>query len=286
MKHQLGFEFSDLRGEIDAPGSGLFGVPGRRIGPGRTNERGARKLGQLTLPLDARADVAPEITVRGQVRVETVLRDLVGPRVIVQLTENRSTMISYKRRRGVLYVRAHAIFADAPVEVLRAIASFVSDLRATPREASLIDEWIELNRYRVKRTDKPVTLSPRGEVHDLAGMFAALNAELFEGRIRAGITWSRAARNQKRTSIRMGSYCDETQVIRIHPALDQEFVPDYFVQSVIFHEMLHEHHGVVEGDDGRRCVHTPQFVAHERTFPRFEDARRWEKTNLDRLLRY
>lgn len=219
-------------------------------------------------------------------RVERVLRERLGPRVIVSLTSNRSTMISYRRRRAVLYVRAHAIFADAPEAVLSAVASFVSEGEATSREARLIDDWIELHRHHIRRApEKALLVQPIGECHDLTAMLEALNREHFKGAIQAQITWSKAARNQRRTSIRMGSYCDEQCLIRIHPALDQPFVPSYFVESVVFHEMLHEFHGIDE-KDGRRCIHTREFLADERRFPHYVEARRWEAKNLHKLLRY
>lgn len=222
-----------------------------------------------------------------RVRVELILRETLGPRVLVTLTTNRSTMISYRRRRGVLYVRLHEIFLEASNEILDAVARFIIDGAASERDTRLIDDWIELHRKHIRRpVEGSVPLQPVGEVHDLREIYERLNTGYFRGVIRAGITWSRAARNQKRTSIRMGSYCEEQELIRIHPALDQAFVPVYFVESVVFHEMLHEWHGVVETKDGRRCVHSAEFQADEQRYPLFREARRWEAKNLAKLLRY
>jgi hypothetical protein len=262
----------------------------------RSHPRGARAkhaayrpgtTGQLTLTLDHRPHLEGEVTIRGKVRVEEALRRCLGPRVVVELTGNRSTMISYNRRNGVLYVRAHAIFQDAGEDVLRAVASFVSGGRTSARDARLIDDYIELHRHRIRRPiDKELIVQPLGEFHDLSTSLAQLNREFFGNAIQAAITWSKAARNQRRSSIRMGSYCDEQKLIRIHPALDQAFVPKYFVESVVFHEMLHEHHGVKERSDGRRCIHSREFLKDERRFPEFDDAQRWERKHLHKLLRY
>ncbi|MEA2700095.1 MAG: hypothetical protein QOI66_4366, partial [Myxococcales bacterium] len=73
-------------------------------------------------------------------------------------------------------------------------------------------------------------------------------------------------------------------IIRIHPVLDQESVPDYFVAWIVFHEMLHGKHEVLR-KDGRRRFHTKEFLAEERTFADYDRACAWEKANLDRLLR-
>jgi hypothetical protein len=186
-----------------------------------------RQLGFVFSAASPEAAVEPSI--RGQVRVERVLRQHLGPKVIVALTDNRSTMISFKERRGVLYVRLHAIFADADSDLLASVGSFVRG-RASKRQARMIDEWIEANRHLIKRPreDDPPLL-PVGECYDLQAIYDELNTTYFEEKIVARITWTRALRNQKRTTIRMGSYCDEQKLIRIHPALDQPFVPEYFV---------------------------------------------------------
>ncbi|MEQ8274187.1 MAG: hypothetical protein RMA76_05625 [Deltaproteobacteria bacterium] len=235
-----------------------------------------------------RPDVAdPTPTLRGKVRIEQVARRVLGPRVIVTLTKNRSTMISCRSKKGVVYLRIHAIFAEAPEDVLVAAVHYVTGNRTSPRDEAKIDAYIEKHREVVKRPAKEAILQPHGEVHDLEAMYDDMNARYFDGRITARITWSRALKNQKRRSMRLGSYCDETKIIRIHPALDQAFVPAYFVASVVFHEMLHEVHGAPEHpESGRREVHTPAFLADERKFADYERARKWEAKHLSRLLRY
>jgi hypothetical protein len=231
-------------------------------------------------------EAAAEPSIRGQVRVEAILREKLGPKVIVALTDNRSTMISFKERRGVLYVRLHAIFADADSELLSCVASYVRG-RASKRQARMIDEWIETNRHLIKRPreDDPPLL-PLGECYDLQLIFDAINSAYFDNRIGARITWTKALKNQRRTTIRMGSYCDEQRLIRIHPALDQPFVPEYFVASVVFHEMLHEVHGAEKTENGKRCVHTPAFFADERKFEHYEKAKKWELRHIHKLLKY
>jgi hypothetical protein len=86
--------------------------------------------------------------------------------------------------------------------------------------------------------------------------------------------------------MRLGSYNESENVIRMHPALDQAFVPRYFVASVVFHEMLHEMHGAEEISEGRRAVHTPAFLADEQRFRDYARARAWENKHIKRLLRY
>src|SRR5262249_27102696 len=89
---------------------------------------------------------------------------------------------------------------------------------------------------------------------------------------------------RRRKSIKMGSYSADSKVIRIHPALDQSRVPRYFVEWIVFHEMLHDVYRTRKLENGRRCVHPPEFLAHERRFHDFKRARAWENENLDLLL--
>ena len=106
----------------------------------------------------------------------------------------------------------------------------------------------------------------------------------FEGNIGARITWGpRTARSSGRESIRLGTYTVEDALIRIHPVLDASDVPRYFVEWVVYHEMLHQVHEIPVVN-GRHHFHTPAFGAHERTFEWAEASERWEKENLNRLL--
>jgi hypothetical protein len=113
--------------------------------------------------------------------------------------------------------------------------------------------------------------------HDLSAIFAALNRRYFGGRIAATITYGPAPRRRRpRKSIKMGSYSAESRVIRIHPALDQPGVPRFFVEWIVFHEMLHHLYRARAGSERRRGVHPPEFVEHERRFHAFHRAQAWE----------
>jgi hypothetical protein len=228
---------------------------------------------------------APPSTAGRHAYVEAVLRQALGPKVVVQLTDNRSTMISVRHRRGVRYVRLHRGFGAAPRGVLEAVAGYVAG-RLTPRRAVLIDRFID-GILPPRRPRAPVEVAPDGDVHDLRAIRDAVNTAFFEGQIRADITWSRARRSRRRrSSIRLGSYCDELRLIRVHPALDQAFVPEFFVASVVHHEMLHEKYGLERAPDGRRIIHSEAFRAEERRHPDYFRARAWERRHIGRLLEF
>ena len=82
-----------------------------------------------------------------------------------------------------------------------------------------------------------------------------------------------------------GTIQEEDRVIRINRALNQPFVPLWFLQYVLYHEMLHS----IVPDEivsrGRRRVHTEEFNRRERQFPGYRRARHWEEENLSRFFR-
>jgi len=195
-------------------------------------------------------------------------------------------MISVRRRGGTLRARVHHMFADAPDRVLRALARYIA--RADRRDSALLGGFVEANHWRIRhprRARRPVLNPiPSGRVHDLAEILGDLNRRYFAGAIDARITWGhRTLRAGHRQSIKMGSYSVEDRLIRIHPALDCPEVPRYFVEWIVFHEMLHQVFDIPTRN-GRRQFHTPAFLARERKFEHYEEARHWERRHLDRLL--
>jgi len=209
--------------------------------------------------------------------------------VRVTLTDNRHTMISVRRqaRERRYDVRLHHMFIDADPVITRALARYVTD---NDREASrILGEFIDANTERVRgqarRTPMQVILT-QGERHDLRAIYDEVNARYFDGQIDAAITWGpRTGRPRRRNSIKMGSYSVEDRLIRIHRALDREFVPRTFVEWIVFHEMLHQVHDI-KVKNGRREFHSKAFLADEARFEHFHDARAWERRHLDELLTY
>lgn len=206
--------------------------------------------------------------------------------VSVTLTDNHSTMVSVRRRGGTLRARVHYMFTDAPDRVLRALARYIA--RADRQDSALLAGYVEANHWRIRRHGhrrrRLPTPDPAGRVHDLAEILAHLNRRYFAGEITARISWgARTTRRQRRQSIKMGSYSVEDRLIRIHPALDRPEVPLFFVEWIVFHEMLHQVFAIPTVN-GRRQFHPPGFRERERRFEHYELARRWERRHLDRLL--
>ncbi len=208
----------------------------------------------------------------------------------VTLTDNRHTMISVRRdhTRGPRYrVRLHHMFADADPIVTRALARYIG--QNDPTASRVLGAFIDTHQHRVRplgRSRAPITIETRGRHFELQEMFDDLNRRYFAGAIQARITWGqKCGKPRRRNSIKMGSYSVEEKLIRVHRSLDRSFVPRYFVEWIVYHEMLHQVHQATLVN-GRRQFHTPAFLADEARYEHYERARAWERAHLDEILTY
>ena len=133
---------------------------------------------------------------------------------------------------------------------------------------------------------RQLNLRHEGRYFDLREIFETVNDRHFRGRLRRyKVMWGRRRKRRPREYFIFGTIQEEDRVIRIHPLLDQPFVPRWFLEYILYHEMLHS--VVPEETDGagRRRVHTAEFYRREKAFPRYRRARQWEDENLARFLR-
>ncbi len=133
---------------------------------------------------------------------------------------------------------------------------------------------------------RQLNLRNEGRYFDLREIFDRINARHFRNRLRNyTVEWGRRRKQRPKAYFVFGTIQEEDRVIRINPSLDQPFVPMWFLEYVMYHEMLHS---VVPDEvlpGGRRRVHTDEFYRREKEFPQYRRARRWEDENLARFFR-
>jgi hypothetical protein len=200
------------------------------------------------------------------------------------LTDNRSVLLSFRRSGGVTHLRLHRMFLHAQLAVVRALAR---SLRRTSRVADLeVRRFMNDNLHRVRKQRRPLPpLLTAGRAHDLGGIFRRLNDRFFGGKLEVPLTWGRGVGRARRGGLTFGSYDPVLGLIRIHPVLDRPEVPFFFVESVVYHEMLHHRLGGVPDKAGRTVYHTRAFRQAEGRYPWHREALAWEKENLPHLLR-
>ena len=255
-----------------------------RMQRGRVRLAGPQSSRQLDL-FDARR--APrEVRVSAAHRLANSLSDLLAEPVRLTVHDNRSTMVSFRRGEGEIAYRVHHMFLGAPDDVVGALAAWAGRGRGAPgrrREAGRsIDAFVKTHRARIA-VPTGDRLEPRGRAHDLQAIYDRLNAAHFGGAIEARIGWGAARAGARRRTVKTGVYVQDARIIRIHPTLDRLEVPEFYVATVVFHEMLHQAVPAREVN-GRRVVHGADFRRRERAYPDYARAKTWEARNLRLLL--
>src|SRR5438309_5114457 len=189
-------------------------------------------------------------------------------------------------RAGRVYVRLSDLFKAAPPEVIRALAFLlVARLlsRKAPRDQERIYRSYAFSPSLLRASDiarrqrgRKVISSANGQVYDLERLFTKLNRRYFDGEIEKPVlTWSK-----RRARSILGHHDAAHDTIVISKTLDSREVPEWFVEYILFHEMLHIKHPsrIV---NGRRYYHTTAFRTEEQSFPRYQHAQEW----LDHVVR-
>jgi hypothetical protein len=183
-------------------------------------------------------------------------------------------------------VRISDLFRSAPPEIIRALAFLlVARLlsRKPPRDHERLyrsyafsPEILRASDIARRQRGRKIVSTAAGRVYDLNRLFLRVNRRFFEGQIpEPTLTWS-----QRRTRSILGHHDAAHETITISKTLDSADVPEWFVEYIMFHEMLHIKHPA-RLINGRRYYHTPAFRAEEKTHPRYEQAQEW----LDRVIR-
>ena len=193
--------------------------------------------------------------------------------------------IRLRNRR--MYVRVSDLLQDAPLDVHQALAYIlVAKLfkkRITPEHDQRYRQYAYQPQVlrasdlaRQKRGYKQITTA-LGRTHNLDKLFARLNRRYFDGALPTPVlSWS-----PRRSKSILGHHDYSHGTIIISRMLDSANVPEYVVEYVLYHEMLHMKHQprVV---NGRRVYHTPAFRADEKRFARYEAALDWIEQHATR----
>ena len=179
---------------------------------------------------------------------------------------------------GRLSVDISDLFEEAPAPVQEALAaillgklyrkrvdpSFVARYRRYLNRADVRRTLLEVKQRRGRKTIREA----KGRHYDLVEVFQKINFHYFDGLMaQPHLGWSLRV---SRTTL--GHYDPSHHVIVLSSLLDSPAAPRLIVDYVMFHEMLHLRHPT-EHKGARRCVHTPEFKAAERTFEKYREAR-------------
>jgi predicted metal-dependent hydrolase len=175
-------------------------------------------------------------------------------------------------RNGRLLVRLSDLLEGAPDAVLRAIAHILLakmyrqqiDRGHAARYRKYVASHDIVRKAHLVRQmrGRKLLRSARGHFYDLDTIFEELNIRFFHGLMaRPRMSWS-----QTKTRRILGHYDPAHNAIIISSVFDHPAMPQYVLEYIVYHEMLHLKHPVkLRGS--RRCVHSAEFQAEEKLFP-------------------
>jgi predicted metal-dependent hydrolase len=180
------------------------------------------------------------------------------------------------RRKGsawVIKISDHC--KNAPAQVLESIVIILAYKvlrRKPPRRSVEIYEQFRkspaiesaVRQRRLTRGRKQIS-HESGSHYSLAKIYREINAQYFGNRIEIHtIGWGR-----RKSWSRLGHFDPVHQTITVSPVLDSPKVPDFVVQYLVYHEMLH-----AIFQDGPKH-HPPAFRKTERSYPDYARAKKF-----------
>lgn len=205
------------------------------------------------------------------------------PSIEIRFRRFTSLNTTIRLRDGKIHVHLSDLLEGAPEGVLRAIAHIL--LAKLYRKTMDAAKALRYRRFttseavirqaelvRQSRGRKKIS-GPAGTHYHLEEVFDDLNVRFFHGLLgRPLLTWS--AQMARRS---LGHYDSAHNTIVVSRVFDRKNTPQYAIEYLLYHEMLHLKHPVrVRG--GRRCVHSREFQAEERLFPQLDLARKYLKS--------
>ena len=116
-----------------------------------------------------------------------------------------------------------------------------------------------------------------GKVYDLKAIYDKLNALYFKNSLALHITWFGNPFVKNRVRCTLGLYYDSLKLVKIHRRLDDDAVPAFVVEFVVFHEMAHAVCPAFIDERGMHRSHGAEFKRIEKSFWAYKEAESWIK---------
>ena len=167
------------------------------------------------------------------------------------------------------------MFLNADTSVMDEIGTFI---KRRKKPILKVREFILRNHASIdERKPRSFNIKTRGRHFNLLEIFIALNKEYFSGEVTAAITWGKRSPRRAVRKRRLGSFQRDRNIIRINPVLDSSSVPRYFIEYIVYHEMLHAVQAA-EVARSKQRVHSREFKKREKDFKYYEQALAWERS--------
>ena len=182
-----------------------------------------------------------------------------------------SYLFRNRQKEGKVYLEINEGFINAPEKIKEAILKAALQRRTAARLRTIkafttTPEYAQIHAS-LQNNAGANKLAGNGRVYNLVDIFARINRQYFESQLeQPRLVWS--ARKSIR---RLGTYQPDADTITISKRLDSRDIPEYLVEYVMYHEMLHKKIGLKEVN-GRRYAHTKAFRDAEKQFNQYKEA--------------
>ncbi len=207
----------------------------------------------------------------------------------ITLTENRTRILLIKHNYNKLDIRVHHGFANADDKIIQELSKFI--IKPNKNSSNILqnyfDKCIKVDSKREKFKKRKI--KHQGNYYNLKELFDSINQNYFLNKLNINITWGYPRTQKKKYWVRsrhitLGQYHDAENLIIIHPNLDRNKVPKFFIESVIYHEICH-HIAKSPIKNLRRSIHNKEFRELETKYPKILEAKQWEKDNFSYLIK-
>jgi hypothetical protein len=186
-----------------------------------------------------------------------------------------------RERDGRLRFRLSERMKGAPDEVLEGVVAVLlcrylglPDSRADPASVRAYRAYLN-----DERNAGPAPAGRQGRKHiDPVGAHRSLLESYLRVSLDLGLalpkiptlSWSKTVSRH-----RFGHWDPEHNAVVISQVLDDPGVPEFVLDYVLYHELLHILHPVKMGSGTKRIVHSAAFKRDERRFPRWREGDEW-----------
>ncbi len=230
-----------------------------------------------------REEAAPQLAplverVHARVRPGRVLDP--SPRVTFYKYANASSTV--REREGRLHFRLSHRFKPAPEPVLEGVVGVLlcrmlglpsnrADPAAVRAYRSYMDADMDAAAESASASKGRKHIDPVGTHRSLLESYLRISLDmgLTLPRIPT-LSWSKTVARH-----RFGHWDPHHNAVVISQILDDEGVPEFVLDYVLYHELLHIMHPTKMGSATKRIVHSAAFKCDERKFPRWQDGEMW-----------
>lgn len=196
-------------------------------------------------------------------------------KVVIELT-NTAALYKSKRVGNTATLIISEGFINASDEVLQALVE-AAVFGRSQQTTRLVKNFASSEEYSDVLVEldlivEAIAENSQGKCYNLDNLFDKVNREYFADTLaKPRLVWSQIHSYRK-----LGHYEPARDKVVMSSTLDDAKIPEFVVEFILYHELLHKYHGE-KWVNNRRMVHTAEFRSDERKFKLYLEVEEWLK---------